>query len=52
MIIQLIMQYIFQQKNIGIKTLKDKLIKLSNINNLSNHATIITNTRHLQEQKH
>ena len=43
--------YISAKKNIGINTLKEKLIELSSINKLSNKTTIITNTRHLQELK-
>jgi len=43
--------YLSAKKNIGIDTLKEKLIELSSINKLSNQTTIITNTRHLQELK-
>ena len=43
--------YLSAKKNIGIDTLKEKLIELSSINKLSNKTTIITNTRHLQELK-
>ena len=43
--------YISAKKNVGINTLKEKLIDLSSINKLSNQTTIITNTRHLQELK-
>tara|TARA_B100001093_G_scaffold455381_1_gene465424 strand:- start:234 stop:1586 length:1353 start_codon:yes stop_codon:yes gene_type:complete len=43
--------YISAKKNVGINTLKQKLIDLSSINKLSNQTTIITNTRHLQELK-
>ena len=43
--------YLSAKKNIGIDTLKEKLIELSSINKLSNQTTIITNTRHFQELK-
>lgn len=43
--------YISAKKNVGINALKQKLIDLSSINKLSNHATVITNSRHLQELK-
>ena len=43
--------YLSAKKNIGIDTLKEKLIELSSIDKLSNQTTIITNTRHLQELK-
>ena len=43
--------YLSAKKNIGIDTLKEKLIELSSVNKLSNQTTIITNTRHLQELK-